>query len=71
MGLALNRDKCAILLKGEWTEHERALVAAARFPLGTKYKYLGVFLGDIPPLEAYAPALAKAMGRASSMVLGH
>ena len=68
VGLALNRDKSAVLLKGEWPEIQKASAAACGFPIHHKYKYLGVLLGDIPPTEAFAPAIAKAMGRASAMV---
>ena len=56
------------LLKGDWPEIQRASAAACGFPIQCKYKYLGVFLGDIPATEAFAPAIAKAMGRASAMV---
>ena len=68
VGLSLNCDKCATLEKRAWTEHEKALAAGAGFPLASKYKYLGVLLGNLCPQEAFAPPIAKAMGRASSMV---
>ena len=68
VGLSLNRDKCARLLKGDWTEFDKALALATGFPLDVKYKYLFSCWGITPPQEAFAPGIAKPMGRASSMV---
>ena len=67
VGLDVNRDKSAILLKGKWAEFDIACVTSQGWVVKDRYKYLGVFLGDIPPQEAYASALARAMGRACIM----
>ena len=68
VGLSVNKEKSALLLKGKWLEMQKAAVASAGYWVQTKYKYLVVLLGDIPTTEAYAPAIARAMGRASSML---
>ena len=70
VGLSVNKDKSALLLKGNWLEIQKAAVSSAGYQIQTKDKYLGVLLStaDIPATEAYAPAIARAMGRASSML---
>ena len=66
-GLEVNQDKSAFVLKGESSKFDKACIASHGWPIKDRYKHLGVFLGDISPEEAYASALARAMGRAGMM----
>ena len=56
------------VLKGEWSEFDKARISGYNgWPIKDRYKYLGVFLGDISPQEEHASALARALGRAGMM----
>ena len=66
-GLSINLSKSAILVKGFWPPALTGLLAATGLPIKDKYKYLGVFIGHIPPEVAYGAAIQKALGRAYSM----
>ena len=67
VSLEVNPDKSALVLKGAWSEFDKSCLASHGWPIKDRYKYLGVFLGDISPQEAYASALARATGRAGMM----
>ena len=64
VGLEVNQDNSALVLKGDWSEFDKAFLASHGWPINDWYKYLGVFWGDISPQEAYASTLAGAMSRA-------
>ena len=56
VGLEVTPDKSAFVLEGEWSEFDKARISVHGWPIKDSYKYLGVFLGDISPQEAYASA---------------
>ena len=53
VGLSVNKDKSAILLKGYWQEMHKAAASSTGYRIQSKYKYLGVLLGDILASEAF------------------
>ena len=63
-GLFVNAKKCAILLKGVWTESHKVQLLSTGPPIQKFNKYLGVQFGAASSEEAYSHALHKAMGRA-------
>ena len=67
VGLTLNLEKSALLLKGPWSDDSIAQLQTHGIPVKQKTKYLGNLIGHVTPEEAYAPLLARALKRAQFM----
>ena len=64
VGLKINLDKSAFLLRGFWTDRQKTKLASTGIPVQSKVKYLGNLFGDVTPDEAFAPHLSRALARA-------
>ena len=64
VGLKINLDKSAFLLRGFWTDRQKAKLASTGISVQSKVKYLGNLFGDVTPDEAFAPHLSRALARA-------
>ena len=69
VGLKMNPDKSAFLLKGFWHERLRETLRRFGVEVRTKVKYLGMVIGHVSSDEAFAPVLARAANRAAFMRL--
>ena len=67
VGLRINLGKSAFLLKGEWGEDHKRILASFGVPVKAKIRYLGIVLGHVSSEEAYTPTIARAMQRAEFM----
>ena len=67
VGLRINPGKSAFLLKGEWGEDHKRILASFGVPVKAKIRYLGIVLGHVSSEEAYVPTIARAMQRAEFM----
>ena len=67
VGLKINLDKSAFLLKGFWHDHTQARLQKFGVSVRTRVKYLGVLIGHLTAEEAYAPIMARAATRAHFM----
>ena len=65
--LRLKFDNTRFLLRGFWPDPVRQQLAELGCKADSSTQYLGIQLGDVSSEEALAPALAKAMARASSV----
>ena len=63
VGLQVNPDKWAFLLRGFWLDHQKARLTATGISVKTKVKYLENRFGHITSEEAFAPHLAHALAR--------
>ena len=61
VGLHINEDKSAFLLKGFWSDNQRKRLTDRGIPIKAKVKYLGNLFGQVSAEEAYAPHLARAI----------
>ena len=66
-GLHVNHGKSGILLKGQWALADQTLLSTLGFPIVTSYKYLGILVGHVTPLESFSLAISKAMKPAFAM----
>ena len=64
VGLRINLDKSAFLLRGFWTDRQKTKLENTGIPVQSKVKYLGNLFGDVTPDEAFAPHLSRALARA-------
>ena len=64
VGLRINLDKLAFLLRGFWTDRQKTKLENTGIPVQSKVKYLGNLFGDVTPDEAFAPHLSRALARA-------
>ena len=69
VGLKINLDKSAFLLKGFWDERLRERLRQFGVEVRTKVKYFGILIGHVSPEEAFAPILAGTASRAAFMRL--
>ena len=64
VGLRINLDKSAFLLRGFWTDRQKTKLEDTGIPVQSKVKYLGNLFGDATLDEAFAPHLSRALARA-------
>ena len=64
VGLRINLDKSAFLLRGFWTDKQKTKLENTGIPVQSKVKYPGNLFGDVTPDEAFAPHLSRALARA-------
>ena len=64
VGLKINLDKSAFLLRGFWTDRQKTKLVSTSIPVQSKVKYLGNLFGDVTPDEAFALHLSRALARA-------
>ena len=69
VGLKINLDKSAFLVKGHWHERLRERLRPFGVEVRTKVKYLGILIGHVSSEEAFVPIFSRAANRAAFMRL--
>ena len=69
IGLKINLDKSAFLLKEFWHERLRERLRQFGVEVRTKVKYQGILIGHVSSQEAFAPILARTANRVFFMRL--
>ena len=67
VGLRINLGKSVFLLKGDWGDDHKNILASFGVPVKAKIKYLGMSPGHVSSEEACAPTIARTMERAKLM----